>query len=194
MAQWIRPRTLNSEDPGSNLLAVAAVPLVKALYPHCLVPQKGLKAVSPLVACFLSGQVKWIKLGLYILNSQLFLCTVYRVSCYNIACKKSAHLIVIIVDEAVTFNIESKHFGPTLQWVKDMWRERKIQKVPSCYSNNKVPPPLGKNCIHHTKSKIETQNTVYVVIFANFASQTLRKYPLQFMSIYSTENIKKSHN
>ena len=51
MAQWIRPRTLNHEDPGSNLLAAAGVPLGKALYHHCLVHQKGLKAVGPLVAC-----------------------------------------------------------------------------------------------------------------------------------------------
>ena len=53
--------TLNREVPGSNLLAV--VHLGKALYRHCLVPRKGLKAVGPLVAClqaayFLSGQVK----------------------------------------------------------------------------------------------------------------------------------------
>ena len=52
MAQWIRPQILNCEVPGSNLLAAAVVPLGKALYPHCLVPQKGLnKAVGPLVAC-----------------------------------------------------------------------------------------------------------------------------------------------
>ena len=51
MAQWIRPRTLNREVPGSNLLAAAVVPLSKALYPHCLVPWKELKAVGPLVAC-----------------------------------------------------------------------------------------------------------------------------------------------
>ena len=50
VAQWIRPRTLNSEVPGLNLLA-AAVPLGKALYPHCLVPRKGLKVVGTLVAC-----------------------------------------------------------------------------------------------------------------------------------------------
>ena len=58
MAQWIRPRTLNHEVPGLNLLAAAVVPLGKALYPHCLLPRKGLKAVGPLVACFFSGQVK----------------------------------------------------------------------------------------------------------------------------------------
>ena len=46
VAQWIRPRTLNREVPGSNLLAAAVVPLGKALYPHCLVPRKGLKAVG----------------------------------------------------------------------------------------------------------------------------------------------------
>ena len=51
VAQWIRPRTLNREVPGSNLLTAAVVPLGKALYPHCLVPRKGLKAVGPLVAC-----------------------------------------------------------------------------------------------------------------------------------------------
>ena len=60
MAQWIKPRTLNREVPGSNLLAV---PLGKALYPRCPVPRKGLKANGPLVAClyaacFFSGQVK----------------------------------------------------------------------------------------------------------------------------------------
>ena len=32
-AQWIIPRTLNREVPGSNLLAVAVVPLGRALYP-----------------------------------------------------------------------------------------------------------------------------------------------------------------
>ena len=63
MAQWIRSQTLNREVPGLNLLAVAEVPLGKALYPHCLVTQKGLKAAGPLVAClyaacFLSSQVK----------------------------------------------------------------------------------------------------------------------------------------
>ena len=42
VAQWIRPQTLNLEVPGSNLLAAAAVSLGKALYPHCLVPWKGL--------------------------------------------------------------------------------------------------------------------------------------------------------
>ena len=51
MAQWIRPWTLNREVSGSNLLAAAVVPLGKALYPHCLVPSKGLKTVRPLVAC-----------------------------------------------------------------------------------------------------------------------------------------------
>ena len=50
-AQWIRRRALNPEVPGSNLLAAAVVPLGKALYPHCLVPRKGLKSVGPLVAC-----------------------------------------------------------------------------------------------------------------------------------------------
>ena len=48
VAQWTRPRTFNREVPGSNLLVAAAVvPLGKALYPHCLVPRKGLKAVGP---------------------------------------------------------------------------------------------------------------------------------------------------
>ena len=51
MAQWLRPQTLNLEVPGSNLLAAAVVPLGKALYPHCLVPRKGLKAIGPIVAC-----------------------------------------------------------------------------------------------------------------------------------------------
>ena len=49
MAQWIRPGTLNREVPGPNLSAAAVVPLDKALYPHCLVPRKGLKAAGPLV-------------------------------------------------------------------------------------------------------------------------------------------------
>ena len=51
VAQWTRPQTLGCEVPGSNLLVAAVVPLGKALYPHCLVPRKGLKAVGPLVAC-----------------------------------------------------------------------------------------------------------------------------------------------
>ena len=47
VAPWIRPQTLNREVPGLNLLAAAVVPLDKALYPHCLVPWKRLKAVGP---------------------------------------------------------------------------------------------------------------------------------------------------
>ena len=43
---------IDCEVPGSNLLAAAVVPLGKAVYPHCLVPRKGLKAIDPLVACF----------------------------------------------------------------------------------------------------------------------------------------------
>ena len=64
MAQWIRPQTLNREVPGSNVLAGAVVPLDMVLYPHCLVPRKGLNTVGPL-GCLLissllsySGQVK----------------------------------------------------------------------------------------------------------------------------------------
>ena len=45
--RWIRPQTLNHEVSGSDLLAAAVVPLCKALYPHCLVPLKGLKAIGP---------------------------------------------------------------------------------------------------------------------------------------------------
>ena len=49
MAQWIRPRILNRQVPGSNLrLAAAVVPLDNALYPHCLVPRKGLNVIGPL--------------------------------------------------------------------------------------------------------------------------------------------------
>ena len=51
VAQWIRLWNLNHEVPGSNLLAAADVPLSKALYPHCLVPRKGLIAIGPLVGC-----------------------------------------------------------------------------------------------------------------------------------------------
>ena len=43
----MRPWSLNREVPGSNLLAAAVVPLGKALYPHCLVLRKGLKALVP---------------------------------------------------------------------------------------------------------------------------------------------------
>ena len=46
----IRPQTRNCEVSGLNLLAAAVVPLGKARYPLCLVPQKGLKASGPLVA------------------------------------------------------------------------------------------------------------------------------------------------
>ena len=53
LAQWIRPRTLNREVPGSNLLAAAVEPLGKALYPHCIIPRKGLKAVGPLAHIYI---------------------------------------------------------------------------------------------------------------------------------------------
>ena len=51
MTQWVTPRAVDREIFGSNLLAVAVVPLGKALDPYCLVPWKGLKAVGPLVPC-----------------------------------------------------------------------------------------------------------------------------------------------
>ena len=49
LAQWIRPQTLNREVSGSNLLAAAVYSALigKTLYPHCIVPRKGLKAVGP---------------------------------------------------------------------------------------------------------------------------------------------------
>ena len=48
VAQWIRAQTLNCcEVPGLNLLADAVAPLGRVLYPHCLVPRKGLKAIGP---------------------------------------------------------------------------------------------------------------------------------------------------
>ena len=43
--------TPTHDVPGSNLLATLVVPLGKVLYPHCLIPRKGLKAIGPLVAC-----------------------------------------------------------------------------------------------------------------------------------------------
>ena len=49
VAQWTRPRTLNREVSGSNLLAAVVVSYL-ALYPHCPVPRKRLKVVGLLVA------------------------------------------------------------------------------------------------------------------------------------------------
>ena len=40
-----------TDVPDLNLLAAAVVTLGKALYPHCLVPWKGLKTIGTLVAC-----------------------------------------------------------------------------------------------------------------------------------------------
>ena len=52
VAQLIRPWTFIPEIPGSNpCMTLTVVPLDKALYSHCLVPWKELKAVAPLVAC-----------------------------------------------------------------------------------------------------------------------------------------------
>ena len=51
VAQWIRPRTLSREKPGSNLMAAAVAPFCKALYPHNL-NHKDLKPLVPwLLAC-----------------------------------------------------------------------------------------------------------------------------------------------
>ena len=47
VAQCMRSQTLSHEVPGSNLLAAAVASFSKALYPHCLVPPKGLKAIGP---------------------------------------------------------------------------------------------------------------------------------------------------
>ena len=45
--KWIRPQTSILEVP-SSIPSQAVVPLGKALYPHCLVPQKGLKVSGPI--------------------------------------------------------------------------------------------------------------------------------------------------
>ena len=61
MALWIRSWTLNCEVPGSYLLAAAVVPLGKALYPHCLVRRKELKAIGmigPLHGCSLISSLR----------------------------------------------------------------------------------------------------------------------------------------
>ena len=47
MPEWIRPRTLNRDVAGSNLLGAAVVPLSKALYTRCPVLRKGLKPLDP---------------------------------------------------------------------------------------------------------------------------------------------------
>ena len=57
VAQWIRPRTLNREVPGSNLLAVVVVSLGKALYPHCLVLRKDLKQLVPWLLTYKQPQL-----------------------------------------------------------------------------------------------------------------------------------------
>ena len=55
VAQWIRPRTLNREVPGSNLLAAAVVPLGKALYILIsLKPSPRWKDLKPLVPWLLA--------------------------------------------------------------------------------------------------------------------------------------------
>ena len=62
MAKWIRTVGLLNEMSPLNPAVASVVPLGKALYPHCLVPRRGLKTVGPLVAQsevvhFLSDQV-----------------------------------------------------------------------------------------------------------------------------------------
>ena len=44
----VEPYTLTKWVVGSNPLPITVVPLGKALIPHCLVPQRGLKAIGPL--------------------------------------------------------------------------------------------------------------------------------------------------
>ena len=48
VAQWIRPWTLKQKILSSNPLE-AVVPLGKEFYPHCQVPQRGLKTIGPLI-------------------------------------------------------------------------------------------------------------------------------------------------
>ena len=47
LAEWIEMWTFLQEVFCTNLPAATVESLGKALYPHCPVPQKGLKAVSP---------------------------------------------------------------------------------------------------------------------------------------------------
>ena len=58
VAQWIRPQTLSHEVSGLNLLAVAVVPLGKALYPHCLMPSPSEEDLKPLVPWLLAYKYK----------------------------------------------------------------------------------------------------------------------------------------
>ena len=58
-------KTLDSKQKilSSNPLGEAVVPLGKAFYPHCQVPQRGLKTIGPLIiylqaACFLYKNCK----------------------------------------------------------------------------------------------------------------------------------------
>ena len=48
VAKWIRPQTFIPGIPGPNP-SPPVMSLGNALYPHCLVPWKGLKAIGPQV-------------------------------------------------------------------------------------------------------------------------------------------------
>ena len=63
VVQWIRPRTLTCEVPGSNPLAPTVCALGQGTLSSLHSFPRGLKFVGPLViclqaTCFLSGQVK----------------------------------------------------------------------------------------------------------------------------------------
>ena len=45
----IKPWILNHDIPGLNSLVAVVVPMGKALYIHCLVPQIGLQAIGLLI-------------------------------------------------------------------------------------------------------------------------------------------------
>ena len=53
-AHWIRPRTLNREVPGSNLLGAAGVLQDNALYPHCAWSLEN--DLKPLVKGWMAGE------------------------------------------------------------------------------------------------------------------------------------------
>ena len=63
VAHWERLQTLNREVHGSNLLTAAVGPFGNALYPHCLVPQKGLNVIDPQLTAL--TLIPWGGGGLY---------------------------------------------------------------------------------------------------------------------------------
>ena len=118
--------------PRSNLLAAAVVPLDKALYLHCLVPQKGLKAVGSLVACkqFAFLVARWNKSNYSIQIQGWDLVQLFdsagKVSLRTGSCPAQTRITMLLGQTALCWSTYSKLWHHTYEFDRTLTRRKKL--------------------------------------------------------------------